>query len=363
MRTIFISNSKTERVVYHVLFWVLIIVVGDTIYSLMYDKEITTKLLLNTIYYTPTDILGVYITIYVLFPMFLYKKKYFYFSLSFLIFISILLFAITLPLQFNGFLKFYGEQYIENGNTPGIDCFMKKHFLSALTSKLMIIGIASAIILTKKWVSSQKKQQILENEKLEIALKLKESELKFLKSQINPHFLFNALNNLYSLTLEKSENAPETVLKISALLDYMLYDCNVAFIDLDKEIDSLINYIDLQKMRYSKNADIEFNITGDSCNTKVAPLIFLPFIENSFKHGLTKNMGKGSVSIDIKVEGDMLYFETKNTMPENIPESSTSGIGIKNVKKRLELQYKDKYNLDINTKDNLFSVKLKIIMI
>jgi LytS/YehU family sensor histidine kinase len=235
---------------------------------------------------------------------------------------------------------------------------MKANFLIVITVKIMIVGIVSAIKLLSKWAKLQKKQQLLEKEKLEIALKLKESELKFLKSQINPHFLFNALNNLYGLTLEKSDVAPDTVLKISELLDYMLHDCNVEYIDLIKEIKSLENYIDLQKIRYDDDAIVQFDIDGDAEGKVIAPLLLLPFVENAFKHGLTRNLGKGKVEIKIFIEKNGITFTVENDYIQSEEEEGNHGIGLKNVKKRLDLQYKDRYELQIKDDESRFCVYL-----
>jgi LytS/YehU family sensor histidine kinase len=237
---------------------------------------------------------------------------------------------------------------------------MSHNFLMAVTIKLMIIGIASSIKIAKNWLVSQQRQQNLMKEKLEIDLQLRESELRFLKSQINPHFLFNALNNLYSLTLEKSEKAPDVVLKISSILDYVLYECNVPQIDLDREISNINDYIDLQKIRYGDDTDISVTVKGETGNAKIAPLLILPLVENAFKHGLDKNVGKGYIEIDIDVDEDKNFVSVIKNSLKGEKNHNKEGIGILNLRKRLELQYPGKYEFDLQINDDSCVTRLSL---
>lgn len=350
------NNINYTRVGYHVLFWITITLFYDLASSYIYDRPVGTTLILDLLFYTPTDLLGVYFTIYFLMPVFIHKRKYWQFILSFLLFFSILIFILSLPLEYIG-LKYYysgkGESCYNYGN------FVSKYVLWAITSKLMIIGLASSIKFLKYWTKTQRREQHLLEEKLVTEIKLKEAELNYLKSQINPHFLFNSLNNLYSLTLEKSDLAPKVVLKISGLLDYMLYECNEQFIDLEKETENLRNYVELQKIRYGENINIELNIGEITDEDKIAPLLLLPFVENAFKHGLDKNVGTGFIKVNMELNGQHLVFKTENSKV-NLPETTSSGIGLENVKKRLELQYANNYNLNITEADERFIVELSI---
>lgn len=222
------------------------------------------------------------------------------------------------------------------------------------------VGLATSQygILTE-WMSSQNRQRELKREKLE-------SELKFLKTQLNPHFLFNTLNSLYALTLKKSELAPEIVLKLSEAMRYMLYECNVDRVPLKSEIKYIENYLELEKLRHSDNVHITFNVTGDVDNQMIAPLIFLPFIENSFKHGLEVNVGENYVHINLDVDGDQIRFEVLNKKTEHqkpIPSNKKSGgIGLKNIKKRLQLIYPERYDLRIDNMEEHYKVVLNLIM-
>jgi len=299
--------------------------------------------------------------LYFLIPKFLFKKKYVIFSLYSIVFFIILILFITLPFQYLGHFMDYKIHYLSAGKPfPGFTHFVLNNIIPTITVKMMIIGIASSIKIAKVWIVSQKRQQNLIKEKLEINLQLKESELKNLKTQLNPHFLFNALNNLYSLTLEKSSKAPEVVLKISSLLDYVLYQCNGPTIDLDTEIENVKNYIDLQKIRYGEGVNIDFKIIGSSYNVNIAPLLILPLVENAFKHGLDKNIGDGFIKIIIEIteEKHLQIFVENSLKGENNHEGE--GIGLKNLNKRLELQYPNLYKLEIDSSNIKYSTKLSI---
>lgn len=327
-----------KRIATHILFWIVLHISYDFVQTIIYKIEFTSYLLLD-IYYVPADLIIVYFTIYFLFPRYLLRKKYLFFSIFFIISLILLTLSIALPSQYFGIKNVFAEQFAKSGKEmPNFYDFCQSNFLMVITVKLMIIGIASVIKLSKIWFKSQKYRQDLEKEKLEIALKLRESELKFLKSQINPHFLFNALNNLYSLTLVKSDKAPDIVLKISALLSYIFHDCNELLISTNKEIDNLMNYIDLQKIRYSEKAKIKINIQKNNENKKIAPLLILPFIENAFKHGLNNNFGKGEINISIKINENNFFFNIYNTCSSDFEIENTENkteTGIKNVRQRL----------------------------
>lgn len=355
-----LKNINYTRIGYHILFWIVITVFYDGLSAATSSRQFSETLLLDLLFYTPTDILGVYFTIYFLMPRFLYKKKIWQFSVWFLIFFAALILLIALPLEYLGWHLLLTDYFAEKGREfPSYWHFFERNIAWGITIKLMIIGLVSSVKFMKRWVSSQKHEQLLMKEKLETELKLKEAELKFLKSQINPHFLFNALNNLYSLTLEKSDLAPKIVLKISSLLDYMLYECNEPFTDLEKETESIRDYVDLQKIRYGDKVDVQLNISESIEDEKIAPLLLLPFVENAFKHGLDKNVGEGYVHIDMLTENNCFVFRTKNSM-SYAEQEGNSGIGLKNVKKRLQLQYPDNYSLKIDEQENCFLAELTI---
>lgn len=190
-----------------------------------------------------------------------------------------------------------------------------------------------------------------------------ESELNFLKSQINPHFLFNTLNSIYSLALKKSDQTAEVVLKLSDLLRYILYECNAERIALSKEIETLNNYIELERIRTKSNARITFTILGDPGHIQVAPLIWITFVENAFKHGMGSRASDGFVNIEMDIKPDLLIFKCMNNFGEAkisyTPNATqVGGIGMENIKKRLALIYPDRHKLKIEINEGIFFVEL-----
>lgn len=224
-------------------------------------------------------------------------------------------------------------------------------------SLVVLSAISSLVKITLHWFQIQ-------NEKADLITKNVQTELQFLKSQINPHFLFNTLNNLYALTLKKSDLAPDVVIKLSDMLRYMLYECNEKEVALSKEIKYIQNYIELEKIRLSKNVDIQIKIEGDISKTYIAPLLIIPFIENSFKHGLKYSSSNAYLHFNVNANQNELAFYIENSKANNMAGSirtnTTGGIGLVNVKKRLELIYPSTHSLKIQESPNSYTIDLKI---
>lgn len=202
--------------------------------------------------------------------------------------------------------------------------------------------------------------QKLDNDRLYAMLKLKETELKLLRSQLHPHFLFNTLNNLYSLALEKSDKTPDLIIRLGDMLSYIIYDCNSDRVLLSKEIDFLKSFIELQKVRFI-SCDIKLEITGNIDDQKIAPMLLHTFIDNSFKHGAARISGDSWIQISIYINSGFIDFRVENNIPavtDMIKE--TGGIGIENAKKRLQLIYRDRYDLKIHQSESSYSVFLKL---
>jgi two-component system, LytTR family, sensor kinase len=183
--------------------------------------------------------------------------------------------------------------------------------------------------------------------------------LKFLKTQIHPHFLFNTLNNLYALTLKKSERAPEMVLKLSELINYMLYECRSDEVDLSKEVNFIRSYVDIEKMRYGDKLDVDIRVKGELTDRKIAPLIILPFVENCFKHGASENLQQSWVKVTIDSHIDHLVIKVENSKSGRNGNGS-EGIGIQNVRRRLDLLYPGKHELKLINGEETFLVVLSI---
>jgi sensor histidine kinase YesM len=331
------------------MFWVLYLLLFSVSYTIHYDKLSVLDVMLRFSITLPVDIFASYFTAYYLLPVFLLKGRYVRFFISFSIsaFLFILLqrvciYYINLPI-------FYPE-LLERVS------FFNFDYIYSFFNIYAVVGIVTSIRLFKFWFRNQRATQNLREEKLE-------AELKFLKSQIHPHFLFNTLNNLYALTLDKSDLAPEVVIKLSNLLDYMLYEANDPKVSLEKEITLIQNFLDLERIRYGEELQVDFRLTGNPSGYYIAPMLLLPFVENSFKHGLSKQTKKPWIQIHLNLERGLLHFTVKNSQgnhPQRKKESYTEGIGLANVKRRLDLIYQKNYSLTIKNETEQFEIDLFI---
>ena len=227
---------------------------------------------------------------------------------------------------------------------------------SYFLSSFLIAGGSTILKVFSDWVRYQRDRQILEKQNMT-------SELKFLKSQINPHFLFNTLNSLYALTLKKSDKAPEIVIKLSEMMRYMLYECNEKRVSLSKEVNYIQNYLELEKLRHGNHVDIKFDLEGQVNNQTIAPLMFIPFLENSFKHGLKNQIQEGFVDIHLKIEPTEVMVHIENSKAQSLPaqiHKRSGGIGLKNVQRRLNILYPNKHTLNITETPKTYSVQLQI---
>jgi two-component system LytT family sensor kinase len=219
---------------------------------------------------------------------------------------------------------------------------------------LMVFVLSTGIKVINQWLRSEQKTKEIANEKLQ-------AELSFLKAQINPHFLFNTLNNIYALASTQSEHTAAAVMKLSSIMRYVLTEAKNDFVPLEKEILFTSHYIELQKMRLTDKTSIDFTINGDPLGREIAPLLLLPFVENAFKYGIsTRECSPIRILLDIKEES--LYFSISNHKHFNttLRMADNTGIGINNTRRRLDLLYPGRYELIINDKSNEFTVHLNI---
>lgn len=218
---------------------------------------------------------------------------------------------------------------------------------------LLIYAISTSIKLSEKWQDSEKKRNETEKQKLF-------AELSYLKKQVNPHFLFNALNNIYSLSISRSDQTTNAILKLSSILRYMLYETN-SIRPLKNEVEIIHNYIGLQKFRITNNVSITFEVDGDTQNYMIEPLLLLPLIENAFKFGVD-NVNDSFIEIFLKIkEDDRLEFRVINKIVNKpVRNNEDFGIGIKNIQRRLELLYPGNHEFISEEKEQVFSVNLNI---
>ena len=218
---------------------------------------------------------------------------------------------------------------------------------------IMVIGLSKAVSTVQKW---QLTEQMVTRAQAEKA----HAELSFLKAQINPHFLFNTLNNIYALSLTDNTHTSESIMKLSNIMRYVTDEVGENVVLLKSEIECINDYIDLQKLRIGKKTKLSFACTGNIVNQKIAPLVLMTFIENVFKYGISKHH-QTSIIIKITVDDNKINLYCQNDIFEKNHNNSRRGIGIANTKKRLEHMYAGNYTLDINTDNDLFTVKLDIL--
>jgi LytS/YehU family sensor histidine kinase len=223
------------------------------------------------------------------------------------------------------------------------------------TRSTLILGVYATLIkFAVQWFKDQKR-------KSELIMEKQKSELALLKSQINPHFLFNTLNNIYSLVYQKSDSAPSAVLKLSEIMRYTLYEVNVDRVPLKDEIEYIKNYIELQSLRYRNKNIIRTNIQCETDGKYISPMLLISFIENAFKHS-DKGNEQQSININLLCENGKILFSIENYYKQegNTAKDKNGGIGLANVRRRLDLTYKDNYKLDIKNSENKYSVKLEL---
>jgi two-component system LytT family sensor kinase len=228
-----------------------------------------------------------------------------------------------------------------------------QYFVSTLFVSVIFLFLSVVLKFASDWFLNERIQRDLENQRLT-------AELAFLKSQINPHFLFNSLNSIYSLAYQRSDNTPGAILKLSEIMRYMLYECNDNKVALDKELQYLQNYIDLQKIRFGDKAYIDFKVDGEVGDQQIVPLLLIAFIENAFKHGVA-NDPKSPIILYIKLDDGRLNFYIENKKHTNNRDSA-GGIGLNNVRRRLDLLYPGKYNLDIRDEIDTYTCELSLVL-
>lgn len=346
-------NSSTEYQIttrHHVIFW-SIYFIFNTLRWGSYYQDYLYSLKANIIGF-PIHMTLCYFNIYYLMPRLVYKRKFVIYTFSILLSIFVMV-----------FLKFNLTYFLISTNVwpegPETSTFTFDYVTQMMLGELYVVSFVTAIKITIDWFQESKRATKLEKSQLE-------SELRFLRAQISPHFFFNTLNNIYSLSIEKSNKAPETILKLSQLMRYMLYETKGRKQSLMKEILCIQDYLDLERIRYGNSVEINMNVSGKIEGKKIAPMLLLTFIENCFKHGADKSLDKVHINIDFNVINNFLYFKVTNTLPpKNTNEekvfNNPGGIGITNVRKRLELGYsKDEYDLKTYESDDMYVVELKI---
>jgi sensor histidine kinase YesM len=326
-------GKKIKHVVPHLIGWgalFLVILLQNDLYEWEFDD-----------YYNIGGIFGLmalatYINLYLLIPRYLFLKKYWHYSS----FVSLLVIATAL------LIAFWMSEFDQ------IDWLSR--FIVMVINVVFFLMITSGGRFLIEYLKKMMKLKEIENKQLKV-------ELNLLKAQVNPHFLFNTLNNLYGLiTQNQNKQASDVTLKLADLMRYLLESSKSDVVSLNKEIQFLEDYLSLEKIRLSQKTDIKFTVSGMNKELFVAPLLFIPLVENAFKHGLNTISADSYAHFSISVQGNELFFEAINSVGKSLENTEKSGTGLENLKKRLQLIYPQKHQLDIEQTTNKFKIILHI---
>jgi len=336
-------------VIGHSIFWLVIYYFYA--YFLGYGSSNTRYVNLFSGFLMPVTILISYFLIYYLIPNFLLTKKYKYFILYSVYTFVISVYVIILSILYG---LIYSEGYKEVDTAP-----LTKTIPFIVLGVYFVVLIVVSLSLVMHNYNSIVNNENLKNKILQTQLQIKDQELRFLKTQIHPHFLFNSLNTIYGFALKKKDEAPEMILKLSNLLDYILYQINKSKVSLQEEILHVKEYLELEKIRFQDMLKITFSSDQISEEIKVAPMLLIPFVENAFKHGASID-GFLQVNIAITFLENSLDFQIKNTVKANKVREIKEGIGLRNIRERLQIIFANPGLLKIEDNKKEFKVTLTI---
>lgn len=370
------SNERRHRIARHITFWLVwllfyLLLFHYPIHSFKgwnisdssgtFQKIGLVKFIVKTLVFNAflavvvPHALFIYLLLYWLLPRFYYQKRnpFIVAGVTFgLLFVSVFVFAAFRIMVNIGNILFSNLKHITfnlNYTTTTYPVIREM-----LTSFPVVLGFALLIKLMKRWWLKQVETTQLMKEKTK-------AELQLLKAQVHPHFLFNTLNNIYYFTLKGSPKAPEMISKLSALLHYIINECNQPLVPLEKEIAMLEDYMALEKIRYGEQMQMNIDVQGESSGKYIAPLLLIPFVENSFKHGASKMLEHPWVKLSIIIEENRMFFYIGNSRPlEAQPHLKKGNIGLKNVKQRLQLLYPQSHELNIVSEPESFTASLTI---
>jgi len=344
-----LQKNKIKVIFLHTILWIAVWFFFVYFYS--YNSINTNYAIWFSSLLLPLTMAVTYFVVYFLIQRYLLTKRYFLFSLY--SFYTLVISSYIIVLIIYGCLVFLLSFNIS------IMPPMSKNFIFVLILVYLVVGIVSFISLLNQNFKTISRNKELQTKILETQLKLKEQELQYLKMQIHPHFLFNTLNTIYGFALKKSEHTPEIILMLSNLLDYILYQINKPKVSLKEEVLHIKEYIELEKIRFKDTLNVSFSTNEIDSTIEVAPMLLIPFIENAFKHG---NLINGFLKIEaiVRVIENRLEFSIKNTVLNDNIKKENNGIGLDNIKKRLDLNYSNNYQLQIENANNWYTVNLVI---
>ncbi|WP_459209334.1 sensor histidine kinase [Aquimarina rhabdastrellae] len=345
-----IQFKKARFIPIHIVFWIG--VWFFYVYFFSYNATNTAYVFWFSSFLLPATMITAYFFIYYLIPKYLLNKRYWHFVLYSLYTLVFSTYFIILTIY--GSFIFLSRLNI--ANVP----VMSRNFAFVLILIYLIVGLVSFVNLIQHNFQALTRNKELENKILETQLELKNQELSYLKKQIHPHFLFNTLNTIYGFALKKSDYTPEIILKLSNLLDYILYQVQKPSVSLEKELLHIEEYLELEKIRFKDTLNVSFKKGQIPFNYKIPPMLFIPFVENAFKHGSIVN-GFLTIKMTLNVTDEGLMFGIKNTIKETLDEKRDSnGLGLDNIRKRLDLLFKDNYELQIVCDNGWYAIKLEL---
>ncbi|WP_346864320.1 histidine kinase [uncultured Draconibacterium sp.] len=344
-----LKKIEPKIILYHTLFWVAVWFFFFFFFS--YNSDKIDYALWFSSGLLPLTIAVTYFINYRLIPNYLFTKRYWKFALyTFYTFIYIS-YIITLLIYT---CLIFILKFNVNEMPP-----MSKNYFFILLLVVLVVGIISFVSVLNQSFKTASRNKELHNKILETQLQLKDQELHYLKRQIHPHFLFNTLNTIYGFALKQSQQTPDIILKLSNLLDYILYQVNKPLVSLKEEVLHIQEYIELEKIRFQDTLKVDFTSNDIDSTIQVAPMLLIPFVENAFKHG---NLIDGFLRIKIEVEvvDKQLCFRIGNSYINHNEKDHENGIGLENIKKRLDLNYPNNYKLENYLQDNWYFAELKI---
>ncbi len=350
------QNWLIRNKLYHIPFWGLYHFIWWTVAlgnpAKAFASIFLSPFILKFLFYVVFQALAVYFNLYYLIPKYLEKGRFTHYMIALLLTITAASLLIIPGYYLSAFMSGQTMQQAYGANG---DCFYG-YLGTSLPSTLAAMTLAMSIKLGKNWLQTQRKQQVLEKEKLE-------TELNFLKHQFNPHFLFNTINSIFFLIHKNPDMASASLAKFSELLRYQLYECNDRQILLSKEISYMENSIELEKLRQNDNVSVSLRIDQEnSSQWGIAPFILMTFVENAFKHVSKHTDRPNWIRIQLDQEHEQLNFSVSNSASDVVNNDIVhyGGIGLKNVQRRLDLIYPGQYCLDIQHNSNSFDVRLQL---
>ncbi len=342
---------QKPTIYFHALYWLLNVVFFTVIWWSRNDYKYFLLYLQENAAYLPGGMIFTYFSVYYLIPKFFFRNRIF-------LYIILQLLVLLLYPVISNLVSAYFISPVLLGIEPKYLFYYG--YLSIILILVFDIFPLAGVIVLNKFKADAVARQRAENEKTATELRLKEAELKLLKAQIHPHFLFNTLNNIYSLSLEKSDKTSDLLIRLADMLSYIIYDCNTERVSLAKEIEFIRSYIELQRIRYY-NCNISLKVNVEANTLQIAPMILHTFVDNAFKHGADKDAKSPWIKISVTSKAGLLYFLVLNsTRNDDLVLDKITGIGISNAMKRLQLIYPERHDLVINNTGNKYSVFLKL---